>query len=162
MRTKDNSMVLMIIPSYIDKLKEFEGLRLQAYKPRGEKSTTLYTIGYGHYGVQAGTEITPARAGELLHDDLFKIQDQIIAVLGYDRYISLSLSRTTALIDFVFNLGIGNLKTSTLLKKILRNVEDRSIQYEFLRWNKSGGRVLRGLTKRCSYRSNLWYRNSNV
>lgn len=155
-------MVLMITDSYLAKLKEFEGLRLVAYKPRGEKATSAYTIGYGHYGVPRGTEISESRAEELLLEDLTRCQDELVAVLGAGRYLSFSLSRCCALLDFVYNLGIGNFRKSTLLKKIQGNASDTSIQYEFLRWNRSGKRVLPGLTKRCMYRSNLWYRNNNV
>lgn len=154
-------MVLLTLGSYLERIKEFEGLRLEAYKPKGEKRTNAYTIGYGHFGAMRGDVITESQAEALLLDDLHACQSQLIANLGEELFLSLSLSRTTALIDFVFNLGIGNFNRSTLRKKMLANISDHSIQYEFLKWNRSGGKQLRGLTKRCCYRSNLWVGNYN-
>ena len=53
-----------------------------------------------------------------------------------------------AIISFVFNVGIGNFKSSTLLAKIRINPEDNSIMDEFLRWVYANGKVMKGLQKR--------------
>lgn len=53
-----------------------------------------------------------------------------------------------AIISFVFNVGIGNFKSSTLLAKIRINPDDNSIIDEFLRWVYANGKVIRGLQKR--------------
>jgi lysozyme len=52
-----------------------------------------------------------------------------------------------ALIDFAFNLGDGNLAASTLRRKVNEGAWDE-VAYQFLRWNRAGGVVLAGLTKR--------------
>lgn len=52
-----------------------------------------------------------------------------------------------ALVDFCYNLGVGRLQTSTLRKKI--NQQDwEGAKLELLKWNKAGGKVLKGLVKR--------------
>jgi lysozyme len=62
-----------------------------------------------------------------------------------------------ALISFSYNVGINALKSSTLLKKLNLNPNDPTIRYEFMRWNKAAGRVLRGLTKRREEEANLYF-----
>ena len=52
-----------------------------------------------------------------------------------------------ALVSFAFNLGVGNLKKSTLLKKFnAGDVQGAALQFKS--WNKAGGKVLAGLTRR--------------
>lgn len=53
-----------------------------------------------------------------------------------------------AIVSFVFNVGIGNFKSSTLLAKIRINPDDNSIMDEFLRWVYANGKVMKGLQKR--------------
>ena len=55
--------------------------------------------------------------------------------------------RMAALIDFAFNLGVGRLKSSTLRKRVNSEQWDL-VQGELRKWNKGGGKVLRGLTLR--------------
>lgn len=61
--------------------------------------------------------------------------------------VALSAKQLAALVDFSFNLGSGNLKASTLLKMINRE-EFLDAADQFLRWNKAGGIVYKGLTRR--------------
>ena len=71
--------------------------------------------------------------------------------------IPLSAEKFAALIDFAFNLGGGNLQASTLLRMINRgDIIDAA--EEFKKWNKAGGVVYRGLTRRCLARYNLYLR----
>lgn len=124
----------------INHIKKCEGLRLKAYRcPAG-----VPTIGYGSTkGVRMGMVITAAEAeGRLLND-----------LTQFENYVnSLNVCKTQgqfdALVDFCFNLGNGRLASSTLLKHIKANKPVSEIQKQFLRWNKSGGKVLRGLTIR--------------
>ena len=56
-------------------------------------------------------------------------------------------SKTASILDFAFNVGLGNLKVSTLRKRILsKNWED--VPNQLMRWNKANGIVLKGLTLR--------------
>ena len=61
-----------------------------------------------------------------------------------------------ALVSFAFNLGIGNLRRSTLLKKIRHRAPTEQVQAEFRRWNKAGGKVLEGLVRRREWEARRW------
>ena len=121
-------------------IKQFEGLRLKAYLcPAG-----IWTIGYGHTsGVSPNSFITIQEADEYLHRDVAAIEMQL-------NKLNLSLRQCLwdAIVSFVFNVGIGNFKASTLLAKIRINPDDNSIIDEFLRWVYANGKVIRGLQKR--------------
>ena len=121
-------------------IKQFEGLRLEAYLcPAG-----IWTIGYGHTsGVSPNSCITIQEADEYLHRDVASVELQLNKL-----NLSLSQCQWDAIVSFVFNVGIGNFKASTLLAKIRINPDDNSIMDEFLRWVYANGKVMRGLHKR--------------
>ena len=121
-------------------IKQFEGLRLEAYLcPAG-----IWTIGYGHTsGVSPNSFITIQEADEYLHRDVASVEMQLNKL-----NLSLSQCQWDAIVSFVFNVGIGNFKASTLLAKIRINPDDNSIMDEFLRWVYANGKVMRGLQKR--------------
>lgn len=121
-------------------IKQFEGLRLEAYLcPAG-----IWTIGYGHTsGVSPNSFITIQEADEYLHRDVAAIEMQLNKL-----NLSLRQCQWDAIVSFVFNVGIGNFKASTLLAKIRINSDDNSIIDEFLRWVYANGKVMRGLQKR--------------
>lgn len=106
-------------------IKQFEGLRLEAYLcPAG-----IWTIGYGHTsGVSPNSFITIQEADEYLHRDVAAIEMQLNKL-----NLSLRQCQWDAIVSFVFNVGIGNFKASTLLAKIRINPDDNSIIDEFLR-----------------------------
>ena len=121
-------------------IKEFEGLYLKSYLcPAGKP-----TIGFGHVdGVQLGQEITLEEADSFLFDDMLEadacVEDYCEAPL--------TENQRAALVSFVFNLGCGNFRSSTLLK--LLNLEDyKGASKQFLRWDKAGGKSLAGLARR--------------
>ena len=125
----------------IDLIKQYEGLRLTAYKC----AAGVWTIGYGHTeGVTGAMIITEETANELLERDLAKFEAGVAELVR----VEINQNQFDALVSFAFNVGLANLAKSTLLKKIngLRPVGE--CQAEFLRWNKAGGKVLAGLTKR--------------
>lgn len=121
-------------------IKQFEGLRLKAYLcPAG-----IWTIGYGHTsGVSPNSFITIQEADEYLHRDVATIEMQLNKL-----NLSLRQCQWDAIVSFVFNVGIGNFKASTLLAKIRINPDGNSIMDEFLRWVYANGKVMRGLQKR--------------
>lgn len=121
-------------------IKQFEGLRLEAYLcPAG-----IWTIGYGHTSdVSPNSFITIQEADEYLHRDVASVEMQLNKL-----NLSLSQCQWDAIVSFVFNVGIGNFKASTLLAKIRINPDDNSIMDEFLRWVYANGKVMRGLQKR--------------
>ena len=119
-------------------IKRFEGLYLKAYVcPAG-----VLTIGYGHTrGVKPGEEINELQAEIYLREDVEACEIQL-------NYLTLPINQHQfdALCSFIFNLGIGNFMQSTLLKKL--KAGDKTAADEILRWDKSGGKVLPGLTAR--------------
>lgn len=70
---------------------------------------------------------------------------------------TLTQNQFDALVSFTFNLGEGSLKSSTLLKKVNANPSDTTISSEFLKWNKAGGKVIDGLTKRRQAEAKLYF-----
>ena len=124
----------------IDLIKKYEGFSARPYKcPAG-----VLTIGYGRTIDVRPYEITTEEAETIWLDKYVKtIADQILAVVK----IKLSNNQICALIDFVYNLGIGNFKSSTLLRKINQG-DFSAAANEFLKWNKAGGIVLKGLENR--------------
>lgn len=125
----------------ISLVKGFEGLELKAYKD----SVGVVTIGYGSTGphVYMGQVITEAQAEALLIKDLSRFESGVTELVK----APLTQNQFDALVSFSFNLGLGNLKSSTLLKKL--NAKDYiGASEEFERWNKAGGKVLNGLTRR--------------
>ena len=122
----------------INLIKQFEGLRLTAYKcPAG-----MYTIGYGHTrGVKRGMKITEEEASAYLTADLRNSEK---AVERYDSVYHWNQNEFDALVSFTFNCGAANLRS--LLRNGRRN---RSQIAETLPlYRKAGGKVLKGLERR--------------
>lgn len=136
-------------------IKEFEGLELTAYKdPVG-----VWTIGYGHTSaagspkVFAGQRITPAEAESILRQDLAKFEGYVNSAVN----VALNENQHAALVSFTYNLGPGNLNSSTLLKKLNKG-DYTGAAAEFARWNRAGGKVLAGLTRRRAAERDLFLR----
>lgn len=70
-----------------------------------------------------------------------------LAVLRLLPGTSLSPNQLGAVVSLVYNIGIGAFRASTLRRKILQGDHDAAAS-QFLRWNKAGGRVFAGLTRR--------------
>lgn len=127
-------------------IKNFEGLQTTAYKC--SDSEKHYSIGYGHYGasVTAGMKITQAQAERLLQQDVGAVEN-LLNKWTDKNSVTLNQNQFDALIAFIFNVGWGNFSGSTMAKK-LKAGEFKSAAAEFLKWNKSGLKTLRGLTRR--------------
>lgn len=129
--------------------RRFEGCYLTPYIcPAG-----VPTIGYGATYYENGVsvkltdpKITKERAEELLLWMIRKVYLPAVIQLC-PAIIGESAGRIAAIIDFAFNLGAGNLKSSTLRKKINLNDWD-AVPTELRKWIKGGGKVLRGLVLR--------------
>ncbi len=130
----------MVTDLLIHKLMEMEGLRLDAYVD----AAGVWTIGYGHTkNVRQGDKISEYWAKELLMQDVAEVERQVKA-LG----VAKTQGQFDALVSFAFNLGIGNLKRSTLLKCIREGRSMREIKRQFMRWVVAGGKRLKGLERR--------------
>lgn len=122
-------------------IKECEGLSLKSYLC----PANVLTIGYGHTGKDVVPNLTigEEKAEDLLHCDLRASETAIEKAVT----VPLTENQFSALCSLVFNIGVGNFKNSTLLK-MLNAGNYAAAADEFLRWDKSNGKPLAGLTKR--------------
>lgn len=121
-------------------IKAFEGCRLVAY----QDSVGVWTIGYGStVNVAPGMQITQAQAEDRLKADLRGAEECINGLV----HAPLEQCQFDALVSWTYNLGCGDLKKSTLLKMLNeKRYDDASL--EMRRWDRAGGVVLAGLTRR--------------
>lgn len=121
-------------------VKSSEGCKLKAYLcPAG-----IPTIGYGETrGVYMGMVITQQEAETMLINSYDEFEQGVLKLVK----VSLNENQLGALVSFAYNLGLGNLKKSTLLLKI--NKKDFAGAAEcFMSWTRGGGKILPGLVKR--------------
>jgi len=139
----------------IDLVKYFEGLKLDAYLD----PIKIPTIGYGATfykdgtKVKMGDKVTQQQAETLLKDHINSFAERVKNLLKSE----LTENQFSAVTSFAYNCGIGNLKVSTLLKKVNANPNDETIRTEFMKWDKAGGKPLAGLTKRRKAEADLYF-----
>jgi lysozyme len=140
----------------IEMMHKYEGLKLTAYLCPAK----VWTIGYGNTfyedgtKVKAGDKITKERADQLFINITNKnFAEPLLKLIK----VKLNENQFSALVCFAYNVGTGALAKSTLLKKVNINPNDLTIRNEFLKWNKAGGKVLNGLTKRRESEANLYF-----
>ena len=129
-------------------IKHFEGCRLEAYLcPAG-----VWTIGYGHTRGVGDSDVIDQEAAEaFLMEDLEEFEGYVNSMTE----VALKQNEFDALVAWVFNLGPGNFKESTLLNRINYGpISD--VPFQIKRWNKAGGKVLEGLVKRRAAEAALW------
>lgn len=133
----------------IEKLKEFEGFRSKAYLcPAG-----VWTIGYGHTsGVRCGDIVTEESAEELLRSDLEKVYP-FVRKCRQD----FNQHQFDALCSFVFNIGVGKFKISTLYKVLRKDKDSEEVGNQIRRWVYCKGKVLDGLVKRRDWEARYYY-----
>ena len=121
-----------------------EGLSLVSYPDPGTGAEP-WTIGYGHTGpdVHPDMTITKAQAETLLREDVR------FAEIGVKTYATVPLTQGQfdALVDFAYNCGIGAMRGSTMLRR-LNSKDYAGAADALLLWDKAGGRVMAGLTRR--------------
>ena len=133
----------------LEKLMEMEGLRLEAY----QDAAGVPTIGYGHTkNVRMGDRISEYWAKELLREDIEEAEWQV-----KELRVAKTAGQLDALVSFVFNLGIGRLKSSTLLKVIREGGSMQQVKKEFKRWVYAGGKQLPGLVKRREWEARRFF-----
>ena len=139
-----------------DLIKEFEGCKLKAYQCSAKK----WTIGYGNTFFEDGTPVVAGNAiSQQKAEDLFElISNEFSAKVEKLVPSHITPNQFGALTSFAYNCGVVNLQKSTLLKKVNANHNDQSIKAEFLKWNKAGGKVLAGLTRRREAEANLYFK----
>ena len=132
----------------IQLVKYFEGFEDTAYLC----PANVWTIGYGRTrNVKEGDKITEVQAERDLLEELEEFKHQVLNSVK----VELKQNELDALTSWTYNLGVGNLKSSTLLKKLNAGNKDE-VPAEIVRWNKANGKVLAGLTKRREAEAELW------
>lgn len=124
----------------INLIKQFEGCKLEAYLD----AVGIPTIGFGATGddIQLGMSWTQDECDARLLSDLQRF------CVGVDRLApGATQCQFDALVSFAYNLGLGSLQSSTLMRKYLTNDIPGAAE-EFLKWDRAGGKVLLGLAKR--------------
>lgn len=156
----------------LDLIKSFEGI------PDGDPTTVnldayldpigIWTIGWGH-AIRLGNDflrgaqnksvarglypggLTMTQAEALLRGDLMDTCRDVEAAVK----VPITDNQFGALVSFTFNLGAGNLKKSTLLR-LVNEKRFGAAAGEFQKWNKAGGKVLAGLTRRRTAEATLF------
>lgn len=124
-----------------DLIKQFEGCHLNAYKcPAG-----VWTIGWGTTGpgIREGLVISQHTADVMLKAHIQDIALDLTDLVGN----SLRQHQFDALVAFIYNIGLGAFKKSTMLSLIKRGKMDEAA-LEFDKWVKAAGKTLPGLVKR--------------
>lgn len=134
-------------------VRHFEGMYLRGYKC----PANVWTIGYGHTGLVDGKPIhgnmiiTEEKAIELLQQDMAVFENAVKDSVK----VPLTQNQFDALVSFAFNVGAGALRKSTLLR-LLNQGKYEEVPSQLLRWNKGGGKVLAGLTRRRKSEAHLF------
>lgn len=138
-------------------IKKYEGLSLKPYLcPAG-----IPTIGYGSTYYEDGSKVTmkdyPITKQKA---ELLLLNVVVDFERGVNRLVTATINQNQfdALVSFSYNVGLGSLKSSTLLKRVNNNPQDADICYQFSRWNKAGGKVLEGLTRRRKEEAELYFK----
>lgn len=150
------------IPSEcLNLIKKYEGFESRPYLcPAGEP-----TIGYGSTAYADGTRVT-------MKDDPISEAKASMMLERYAAYVwqfvddrmahELNDNQMSALTSFAYNVGAGAFANSTLLRYINDNPLDPKIKTEFARWNKVGGKVVRGLVSRRKEEAQLYFKTANL
>ena len=128
-------------------IADFEGFSAKPYIcPAG-----VPTIGYGTTIYPGGRHVTMKDTPVSRERALYIMRSQIDHIYGsaVNRYVQGTINQNEfdALVSFTYNLGAGNLKSSTLLKRVNQGRYDAAAK-EFLNWTRAGGKKLAGLVRR--------------
>lgn len=125
----------------LDLIKSFEGLRLNSY----QDAVGVWTIGWG----STGPDIGPGMTWTVQECEARLLKDVSKFEMGVSKMVNVPLTSNqfSALVSFSYNVGLGNLQSSTLLR-LLNASKYQEAADQLPRWNKAGGKELAGLTRR--------------
>lgn len=139
----------------LNTIQNFEGLKLKAYKD----SVGIWTIGFGNIfnldtgkPIKEGDEITQETAERWLKIEVDNLQAKMRKVIT----VTLTDNQWTALTSLAYNIGFGAFKRSTLLRLLNAGASKEEVAKQFLRWNRAGGKEIKGLTNRRQAEYNLF------
>jgi lysozyme len=131
-----------ILDSALPLIKAYEGCHLKAYKcPAG-----VWTIGWGQTGkdIKEGVVWTQEQADAALEKSVAELTKGALELIK----VRLRPEQIGALVSFAYNVGLGDLAKSTLLRLVNAKADTEDIVKQFLVWNKAGGKPLMGLLYR--------------
>ncbi|HYI43718.1 MAG TPA: lysozyme [Sphingomicrobium sp.] len=127
-------------------MRNFEGCKLEAYPDPGSRDGNPWTIGWGATGpgIHKGVRWTQEQADARHEEDVARF------AIGVERLLDgapTNDNQFSALVSLAYNIGLGALAGSTLLKMHKAGDYANAAQ-QFLRWNRNDGAVMRGLSRR--------------
>ena len=133
-----------VSPAGVAVIRHYEGCELTAYPDPGTGGDP-WTIGFGRTGpeVRRGLVWTQQQADEALVNDLTSTEVRVDALAP----MRIPRCQFDALVSFAYNVGVQALRGSTLLLMLTMGNPTGAAD-QFLRWNRGGGKVLHGLTRR--------------
>lgn len=132
----------------IELIKAFEGCKMFTYRD----IVGVATIGYGHTkGVKMGQAITQKQADEYLREDLQECEKAL-----NECNVNFRQEQFDALCSWIFNLGMGAFKKSTMLVRIQTGASDVAVTDQLVRWYNTGGKPLLGLKRRRIAEANMF------
>lgn len=141
----------------IDLVKKFEGFSAKPYLCPAK----VPTIGYGTTIYPNGQRvrltdkpITEAEARDILKHELNEFAKRVDAIT----IDTINQAQFDALTSFAYNIGAGALRTSTLLKRVNANPNDKNIKSHFMKWVNANGKVLNGLVNRRQAEADLYFK----
>lgn len=151
-------VLLLLISNKVSAEKiiaRFEGLRLKAY----QDTAGVWTIGYGTtknpdtgQKIKEGDTITKAIALDWLKKDTAAFKAGVQKLIK----VPVNDNQLAALTSLAYNIGLTAFSRSTLLRYLNSNVAKEQVAAQFLRWNRAGGQIVRGLTIRRKLESDLF------
>lgn len=147
---------MQVSNNFFDIILLFEGFKKCPYKD----SVGIPTIGIG-------TTVYPDGKRVSMSDSCIPLEKAKYYVTEHIRYIQaflnanlkdLNQNQFDSLVSFIYNIGLSGFERSTLYRKAKVDVNDSSIRTEFMRWNKAGGKVLAGLSKRRKQEADLYFK----
>lgn len=140
----------------INLIKTFEGFSSKPYLCPAK----IPTIGYGATFYTDGKKVTMKDKAITEEEGVALLKDMLVKFEQYvDSYCvdTINQNQFDALVSFCYNLGPVNLKNSTLIKKVNINPNDPTIETEFMKWTRGGGKVLPGLVRRREAEAKLYF-----
>lgn len=138
-------------------IAEFEGLSLTPYLCSAKKAT----IGYGNTYYKDGRKVTMLDKA-ITKDEAVVMLKDIVKTFGKEvnRLVTSPINQNqyNALVSFAYNVGVTNLRNSTLLKLVNKDPNQLAISNEFLKWVNAGGQKIKGLEKRRVKESQIYFK----
>ena len=129
----------------VDLIKDFEGYRSEAY----QDSVGVWTIGYGTIKYPSGERVKKGDVVNEAEAEIYLRHHLEIFERALHLHVKAPINQNQfdALVCWTYNLGETNLRRSTMLKELNKQNYDE-VPEQMKRWNRAGGKILRGLVRR--------------